>query len=97
MGSGWWEFEPQHALGKRLDIPGASSTDGTSVVQWIASSTIAQRFKLVDNGDSTYGVEPQCAADKRLDVSGAGAANGTRVQLWSSSGSSNQKWKFYQQ
>ena len=80
-----------------MDVNGALNANGTKVHQWQSNSGWAQRWKLISNGDGSYGLEPQCAPGQRLDVSGPSSANGTLVHIWSAHAGNNQKWKLLKQ
>ncbi|MFE3032180.1 endo-1,4-beta-xylanase [Streptomyces canus] len=71
--------------GRCLDVPNASTTDGTQVQLWDCNSATNQQWTLTDAGElRVYGT-------KCLDAAGTG--NGTRVQIYSCWGGDNQKWR----
>lgn len=90
---GTYELAPEHALGLRLDVNNAGTTNGTNIQAWTTNSSAAQRWKLFDGGSGTFELEPTCAAGSRADVAGAGTANGTNVALWTDANVSNQRWR----
>ncbi|MFE9353465.1 endo-1,4-beta-xylanase [Streptomyces olivaceoviridis] len=71
--------------GRCLDVPNASTTDGTQVQLWDCNSATNQQWTVTDAGElRVYG-------DKCLDAAGTG--NGTKVQIYSCWGGDNQKWR----
>ncbi|WP_369188794.1 endo-1,4-beta-xylanase [Streptomyces sp. R08] len=71
--------------GRCLDVPNASTTDGTPVQLWDCNGATNQRWTLTDAGElRVYGT-------KCLDA--AGADNGTKVQIYGCWGGDNQKWR----
>ncbi len=90
-----YQLEPANAVGKRLDVAGAGTADGTNVQIWTANGSVAQKWKLYNNGDGTYALEPQNAPGKRLDVAWGGTTDGTNVQIWGANTGAGQKWKLY--
>ncbi|MBT2546351.1 endo-1,4-beta-xylanase [Streptomyces sp. ISL-44] len=71
--------------GRCLDVPGASTTDGTQVNLWDCNNRTNQQWSYTAAGElRVYG-------DKCLDAAGTG--NGTKVQIYSCWGGDNQKWR----
>ncbi|MHC3473096.1 endo-1,4-beta-xylanase [Streptomyces sp. 7R007] len=71
--------------GRCLDVPNASTTDGTQVQLWDCNSATNQQWTVTDAGElRVYG-------NKCLDAAGTG--NGTKVQIYSCWGGDNQKWR----
>ncbi|MDB1086090.1 endo-1,4-beta-xylanase [Streptomyces sp. ACA25] len=71
--------------GRCLDVPGASTTDGTQVHLWDCHGGTNQQWTHTAAGElRVYG-------NKCLDAGGTG--NGTRVQIYSCWGGDNQKWQ----
>nr|WBO81683.1 endo-1,4-beta-xylanase [Streptomyces sp. SBE_14.2] len=71
--------------GRCLDVPNASTSDGTQVQLWDCHSNSNQQWTYTDAGElRVYG-------NKCLDAGGTG--NGTRVQIYSCWGGDNQKWR----
>jgi glucose/arabinose dehydrogenase len=97
VAGGVYELEPQHAIGKRLDVNGGNTADKASVEIYQSNGGNNQRWKLIDKGNNVYELEPQHAIGKRLDVAGASAADEAKVQTYSSNNGNNQRWKFYDQ
>ncbi|MEU3143956.1 endo-1,4-beta-xylanase [Streptomyces sp. NPDC006999] len=70
--------------GRCLDVPSASTTDGTQLQLWDCHSNSNQRWTYTDAGElRVYG-------NKCLDA--AGTRNGSKVQIYSCWGGDNQKW-----
>ncbi|XVQ82296.1 extracellular catalytic domain type 1 short-chain-length polyhydroxyalkanoate depolymerase [Microbispora siamensis] len=71
--------------GRCLDVPGASTTDGTQVQLWDCNGQTNQTWTSTSAGEiRVYG-------NKCLDAAGTG--NGARVQIYSCWGGDNQKWR----
>ncbi|MEU9867013.1 endo-1,4-beta-xylanase [Actinomadura sp. NPDC048021] len=71
--------------GRCLDVPNASTTDGTQLQLWDCHSGTNQQWTSTDAGElRVYG-------DKCLDAAGTG--NGAKVQIYSCWGGDNQKWR----
>ncbi|MCL6673153.1 endo-1,4-beta-xylanase [Streptomyces panaciradicis] len=71
--------------GRCLDVPNASTTDGTQVQLWDCNGATNQQWTVTDAGElRVYG-------NKCLDAAGTG--NGTKVQIYSCWGGDNQKWR----
>jgi regulation of enolase protein 1 (concanavalin A-like superfamily) len=94
VSGGLYEFEPQNALGKRLDVSGAGTGNGTQVQIWTDSNVPQQRWYLNGLGNNIFELRCGHQTFRCLDVSGAGTTDGTKVHIWQPGGSSNQRWKF---
>ncbi|MEQ6026017.1 endo-1,4-beta-xylanase [Streptomyces salinarius] len=71
--------------GRCLDVPNASTADGTQLQLWDCHSGSNQQWAATDAGElRVYG-------DKCLDAAGTG--NGSKVQIYSCWGGDNQKWR----
>ncbi|WP_329126377.1 endo-1,4-beta-xylanase [Streptomyces sp. NBC_01465] len=71
--------------GRCLDVPNASTADGTQVQLWDCSGSTNQQWTYTAAGElRVYG-------NKCLDAGGTG--NGARVQIYSCWGADNQKWR----
>lgn len=73
-----------------VDIPGASTTNSVTAVQWGCSTATNQRFTLSDGGDGYQLVAQH--SQKCLDVGGSSQAENTAVIQYSCSSSANQRW-----
>ncbi|MDI9829864.1 MULTISPECIES: endo-1,4-beta-xylanase [unclassified Streptomyces] len=73
------------ASGRCLDVPNASTSDGTGVQLYDCHSNSNQQWAVTDSGEiRVYG-------NKCLDAAGTG--NGAKVQIYSCWGGDNQKWR----
>ncbi|MEV8089660.1 endo-1,4-beta-xylanase [Streptomyces nigra] len=73
------------ASGRCLDVPNASTTDGTQIQLYDCHSNSNQQWAVTDSGEiRVYG-------NKCLDAAGTG--NGAPVQIYSCWGGDNQKWR----
>jgi non-reducing end alpha-L-arabinofuranosidase len=72
--------------GRCVDVPNASTTNGTQVQLWDCSGGGGQLWT------STSGKQLTVYGNKCLDASGQGTANGTAVIIWDCSGQANQQW-----
>ncbi|MGP4103620.1 endo-1,4-beta-xylanase [Nonomuraea sp. KM90] len=72
------------ASGRCVDVPNASTTDGTAVHLWDCNGQSNQRWTQTTAGELKYG-------DKCLDAGGTG--NGAKIQIYSCWGGDNQKWR----
>lgn len=77
--------------GSVLDVEGAWTWNGATVLQWPWHGGDNQRWRLVDNGDGTYRLENEHSG-LVLDVEGASTSNGANVQQWAWNGGDNQRW-----
>jgi hypothetical protein len=69
-----------------LDVPGASTTNGTQLEIWDCNGGANQSFTLTPSKVLTvYG-------NKCLDVAGASTAPGTKVEIYDCNGNTNQQW-----
>ncbi|WP_083958150.1 arabinofuranosidase catalytic domain-containing protein [Herbidospora mongoliensis] len=69
-----------------VDVPSASTANGTQLHLWDCGSGTNQRFT------HTSSRQLQVYGNKCLDVSGAGTADGTAVIIWDCNGQANQQW-----
>ncbi|GAA3205392.1 endo-1,4-beta-xylanase [Nonomuraea helvata] len=73
------------ASGRCLDVPNASTTDGTQVQLWDCNGQSNQQWSSTSAGElRVYG-------NKCLDAGGTG--NGAKVQIYGCWGGDNQKWR----
>ncbi|WP_328653131.1 RICIN domain-containing protein [Micromonospora sp. NBC_00330] len=69
-----------------LDVPSASTANGTQVAIWDCNGGSNQRWVAQPNGAlQVYG-------NKCLDVPGHSTTAGARVQIWDCNGGANQQW-----
>jgi endo-1,4-beta-xylanase len=73
------------ASGRCMDVPGATTTDGTQLQLWDCRNSTNQQWTRTAVGElRVYG-------NKCLDAAGTG--NGAKVQIYSCWGGDNQKWR----
>jgi poly(3-hydroxybutyrate) depolymerase len=74
------------ASGRCVDVPNASTANGTQVQLWDCHGGTNQRW--------TYTAARQLTVNgnKCLDASGQGTSNGTAAIIWDCSGQANQQW-----
>jgi len=72
--------------GRCVDVPGATTTNGTQVQLWDCHGNSNQRFTY------TSSKQLQVYGNKCLDASGKGTTNGTAVIIWDCNGQTNQQW-----
>ncbi|WP_223606606.1 M12 family metallopeptidase [Chryseobacterium sp. OSA05B] len=77
---------------KNIDISGSSTTDGTSVILYSASTGNNQRFTFTKSDHGYYTIKSTLDATKVLTVKSNGTANGTAVELRTNSNTDSQKW-----
>jgi hypothetical protein len=72
--------------GRCVDVPGASTTNGTQLQLWDCNGGSNQRWTY------TSSKQLQVYGNKCLDASGQGTADGTAVIIWDCNGQPNQQW-----
>ena len=72
--------------GRCVDVPGATTTNGTQVQLWDCNGGTNQHWT------ATSGKQLQVYGNKCLDASGQGTTNGTQVIIWDCNGQTNQQW-----
>ncbi len=89
-----YELEPQCAPGKRLDVSGASSANGTDVVIWSDNNSSAQGWTFQNQGDGTWELIPQCAPGARMETEGDNVGgSGANVAIWQDHNGSDSRWR----
>ncbi|HTJ72518.1 MAG TPA: ricin-type beta-trefoil lectin domain protein [Actinospica sp.] len=77
--------------GKCLDVPNATTTQGTQLEIWDCNGGANQIWTKGSGSQlSVYSGSSQLC----LDGYGAGTSNGTKADIWGCSGASNQQWNF---
>lgn len=76
--------------GKCLDVPGASTTNGTQVEIYTCNAGSNQEYTLQSNGEITVYTG---SSEKCLDAYGQGKTAGTIVDIYTCNGGSNQLWQ----
>ena len=74
-----------------VDIPGASTSDSTTIQLYSGNGSKAQQFKFSKQSDGSY-VITNVNSDKALDVRGAAAGNNSVVQQYAINGTNAQRW-----
>ena len=72
--------------GRCIDIPNASTTNGTQAQLWDCAGSTQQRWTY------TAGRQLQVYGNKCLDAYGQGTSNGTQAIIWDCHGGTNQQW-----
>ncbi|MEV4573865.1 RICIN domain-containing protein [Nonomuraea jabiensis] len=72
--------------GRCLDVPNASTVNGTQLQLWDCGGGNNQQWTL------TPSKQLQVYGNKCLDAKGQGTVNGTQVIIWDCNGQSNQQW-----
>ncbi|WP_419706494.1 cellulase family glycosylhydrolase [Promicromonospora sp. NFX87] len=73
------------ASNRCVDIPNASTTNGTQAQLWDCAQRTSQAFTRTSAGELK--VNGKC-----LEAAGWGTANGTRATIWDCTGGANQRW-----
>lgn len=79
--------------GQVLDVNGASTANGTAVIQWPWTGGNNQQWQVIDNGGGYYRVINRNSS-RALDVNGGSTASGAAVIQWTWNGGNNQQWQF---
>ncbi len=78
--------------GLNMDVSGASTADGATIVQYPARSGLNQQFDVVALGDGSYSIRP-AHSGKSLDVYQWNANDGAELRQWAYLGGTNQRWR----
>lgn len=93
---GFVTFESAKYLGKRLDVTGGGSANGTKIGLWSANSSGAQRFVLIrasgEMPSGTFHVRASSNFAQVLDVAQGSMADCANVLSWENNDGGNQKW-----
>jgi len=81
-----------HFAGICMDVPGQSTTQGTSVQAWTCNNTVAQKF--VRTAAQELRVYDGTSNVRCLDNYAYQRNPGAPVVIWPCNGQQNQKWKF---
>ncbi|MGI9034360.1 MAG: RICIN domain-containing protein [Acidimicrobiales bacterium] len=79
--------------GKLMDVYGASTSAGASVIQWPPNGGANQQWQFVDLGNGNFEIV-SVNSGLLLDVYGASTAAGAQVIQWPRNGGRNQQWQF---
>jgi aspartate 1-decarboxylase len=88
--SGYYRITAKHS-GKCLDVNGASSESGATIIQYSCHGKDNQLFTLVPKGDGYYSIVAKNSG-KCLDVNGASQDTAYVIQ-YSCHGKDNQLWR----
>lgn len=78
--------------GKAMDVPGASTTPGTTLIQWSASGAVNQRWIKTDAGDGRVHLT-SASSHLLAEIGGGTTAPGAHVTQWTDTGGDNQMWR----
>lgn len=93
--NGTYTFTTSLANDKNLDISGSSTTDGTSVVLYSASTGNNQKFTFTKSDHGYYIIKSTLDPTKVLTVKSSGTANGTAVEIRTNANTDAQKWLLF--
>ncbi|SFN58872.1 Ricin-type beta-trefoil lectin domain-like [Chryseobacterium oleae] len=93
--NGTYTFTTSLANDKNVDISGSSTTDGTSVILYSASTGNNQRFTFTKSDHGYYTIKSTLDPTKVLTVKSSGTANGTAVEIRTNSNTDAQKWLLF--
>ncbi|GIG63528.1 hypothetical protein Lfu02_79000 [Longispora fulva] len=77
--------------GKLVDVPGASTTAGTQLIQWTGHGGTNQQWTFTANADGSYQLK-NVASGLCVDVNGGSSAAGTAIIQWTCHSGDNQQW-----
>ncbi|HTN92329.1 MAG TPA: RICIN domain-containing protein, partial [Sorangium sp.] len=80
------------ATNKCLDVPSASTADGTRMQQWTCNGSNAQRFHISPTTDGYWKIV-NVNSNKALDVRDVSTAPNAVIHQWTYVGGANQQWK----
>jgi beta-galactosidase len=78
--------------GKVLDVPGASTIEGTQLIQWGAHEGLNQQWRLISAGPGTYTLV-NGGSGQLVDIQGSATGDGTPIIQWRANGGPNQQWR----
>ncbi|KOU72385.1 ricin B lectin [Streptomyces sp. XY66] len=81
--------------GMAVDVPGASASPGTELIQYTPSSSAAsQWFRFIPLGGGLHDIRTLHGSTAlSWDISGGGTADGARLVQWNPTYADNQRWK----
>ena len=91
--SGEYELAPVSNSSTRLDVAGASTSDGANVQVYASNGTKAQRWAISSDGDGWFAILSRNSG-KALDVDGASTLDGANVWQYSGNNTNAQRWLF---
>ncbi|MGQ4386182.1 RICIN domain-containing protein [Streptomyces sp. SAS_270] len=81
--------------GQMMDVNGASTADGASVLQWPSTGGANQQWNIVQVSGQLYKIVSRNSG-KALDINGGSHWKGTTLQQYAYGGGNNQLWYFEQ-
>ncbi|MET7697420.1 RICIN domain-containing protein [Streptomyces sp. NPDC005485] len=81
--------------GQMMDVNGASTADGASVLQWPSTGGANQQWNIVPVSGQLYKIVSRNSG-KVLDINGGSHWKGTTLQQYAYGGGNNQLWYFEQ-
>ncbi|WP_416905449.1 endo-1,4-beta-xylanase [Micromonospora echinospora] len=87
----WYEVVNRNS-GKRLDVCGLSTADGSCVQQYARSGGTNQQWQFVDSGGGYYRLRAR-HSDKVLDVHNFSTADSAAIVQWSDHNGTNQQFR----
>ena len=91
--SGEYELAPVSNTSTRLDVAGASASDGANVQVYASNGTKAQRWAISSDGDGWFAILSRNSG-KALDIDGASTLDGANVWQYSGNNTNAQRWLF---
>ncbi|MEO2211444.1 RICIN domain-containing protein [Paenibacillus amylolyticus] len=77
--------------GLALDVNGASSTGGATIIQWNDNGAANQQWKLESTGNGYYNIR-NVGSGLLLDVNSGSTQGGAALIQWQDNGGNNQQW-----
>lgn len=91
--SGEYELAPASNTSTRLDVTGASASDGANVEVYASNGTKAQCWAISSDGDGWFAILSRNSG-KALDIDGASTLDGANVWQYTGNGTNAQRWLF---
>ncbi|KAJ3198048.1 hypothetical protein HK101_009478 [Irineochytrium annulatum] len=77
--------------GLALDVNGASTTGGATIIQWNDNGAVNQQWKLESAGNGYYNIR-NVGSGLLLDVNSSSTQGGAALIQWQDNGGNNQQW-----
>ena len=97
VSDGVYELEPACAPGKRLDVAGGGTGNGTNVQLYERNDNVAQGWQIRGVGNGLWELIPQVAPNQRLDVAGGQDVAGSNMHLYQANRNPAQRFRFLDQ
>ncbi|MDH6117889.1 alpha-L-fucosidase 2 [Kitasatospora sp. GAS204A] len=78
--------------GKAIDVPGASTVAGTTLIQYTPGTAANQHFRFTGVGGDTYEIDCTHTA-LAWDINGGSTADGATLIEWTPTHGTNQQWR----